>query len=44
VLSVAEAAEVFPQLEVDVDGHGRIRQLASTIAGTVMPAEREARR
>ncbi len=43
VLSVAEAAEVFPHVDTDVAGHGRIRQLASTIAGSVLAAEREAR-
>jgi alpha-methylacyl-CoA racemase len=35
VLSVAEAAEVFPQREVDHPEHGRFRQLGSTIAGSV---------
>jgi len=44
VLSVAEAAHAFPQLDVDLPEHGRIRQLASTIAGSVMAAEREARK
>jgi alpha-methylacyl-CoA racemase len=44
VLSVAEAAEAFPQIELDLAEHGRIRQLASTIAGSVLPAEREAHR
>jgi alpha-methylacyl-CoA racemase len=43
VLSVAEAAAAFPQVEVEASEHGRIRQLASTIAGSVLAAEREAR-
>jgi alpha-methylacyl-CoA racemase len=43
VLSVAEAAEVFPQLEVELEEHGRIRQLGSTIAGSVAAAGRGSR-
>jgi alpha-methylacyl-CoA racemase len=43
VLSVAEAAEVFPTLEVELDDHRRFRQLGSTIAGSVEPGFREAR-